>query len=317
MKKNEFPKEEAHVYFAGGANQKPISESTKEKARNYVNSVKSRIGKEPTFEDMIVNLIETSGYERAEKAFNAYEKFFRAIGLDTTNSGIIYNKYFNAASVYDTCLDEHFEEEKEIIEVYKEEKEMSAVELLFNESKSFIKYALNPILAHYKWSKVQVLDFLLSLIPSIIILYFLRNEMLLLANLDGSTIIPMKWSIIGFTTSLGLFLFYKINTYLKDVKNIFFDIYKPKETTIIWSLLRLLMGTSFLLMYIIFFLGIFLALPVLTVIFFFYFLTVVIKEMITKKSISDLPHLLYLLGMCLPGYFFFGNIIFGTNLDTI
>lgn len=314
MKGNEFQKEKDYFYFARGANQKPVTDNIKQATQNYVNSVKSRIGKEPTFEDMIVDLIETQGYEKTEEIFNVYEKFFKAIGLETVNSGIIYNKYFNAASIYDTCLDEYFEEEKQIIQIYKEEQEISAIELLFNESKSFIKYVLNPILDHYKWSKAHILDFLLSLIPSITILYFLRNEMLILASSDSSiTTFPMKWSIIGFTTSLGLFLLYKINTYLKDVKNISFDIYKPKNTTIIWSFLGLLIGISLLLTYIIFFLGVFLALPLLTVIFFFYFLIVVIKEMITQKGISDLPHLLYLLGMCLPGYIFFGNIIFGTN----
>jgi|SRR5690554_1406143 len=275
-------------------NQTPVTDNTKERARNYVNSVKSRIGREPTFEDMIVDLIESFGYEKTEDTFNAYEKIFKSIGLDTVNSGNIYNKYFNASTIFQSFVDKDFEEEKE----------MSAIELLFNESKSFIRYVLNPILDRYKWSKAHVLDFLLSLIPSIIILYFLRNEML---------IIPIKWSIIGFTTSLGLFLLYKINSYLEDVKNITFNIYKPKNTTIIWSFLGLLIGISFLLTYIIFFLGVFLALPVLTVIFFFYFLIVVIKEMITKKNISDLPHLLYLIGMCLPIYFFFGTLIFGVN----
>src|SRR5690554_6509831 len=80
---------------------------------------------------------------------------------------------------------------------------------------SFINYAVHPILGNYKLSKSQVLDFLFSLIPSIILLFFLRNEVILLFNKEDNsyTTLSVKWSIIGFVTSLSLLLLYKAYTY--------------------------------------------------------------------------------------------------------
>lgn len=97
-------------FFARQANQRPVSEQAKEAVNNYINDLEKRLSKTPTFEDVIIDHIETYGYERTEDRFNAYEKVFKSVGMDTSKSTNIYDKYFNTIGTLDSFIEEQLDD---------------------------------------------------------------------------------------------------------------------------------------------------------------------------------------------------------------
>lgn len=65
----------------------------------YLAELSIRINKEANFEDVIVDRIKSRGYERAEFAFQAYAKFYRAVRDDLNNEDEIYSKYFKSNKI--------------------------------------------------------------------------------------------------------------------------------------------------------------------------------------------------------------------------
>ena len=92
---SEIQEGEEHLYFAAEANETPVTERQKQSAQNYLDDIKRRTGKDPNFEDVIVDYIEMAGKERTELLFNGIEKVYRSMGMNTTSAANVYEKYFN------------------------------------------------------------------------------------------------------------------------------------------------------------------------------------------------------------------------------
>lgn len=86
-------------------------EQIKEVVKNYEMSLKSELQKNVTFEDIIKDRINKSGYENAEKSFNAYKYMWEISGKDVSNYTAIYNKYFNSAQQFEEIAQTLFDED--------------------------------------------------------------------------------------------------------------------------------------------------------------------------------------------------------------
>ena len=74
------------ITFAAEANENPVTERQKQSAQNYLDDIKRRTGKDPNFEDVIIDYIEMAGKERAELLFNGIEKVYRSMGMNTSSA---------------------------------------------------------------------------------------------------------------------------------------------------------------------------------------------------------------------------------------
>lgn len=87
-----------------------VSEQNKTNMNEYLADLSIRINREANFEDIIIDRIKNRGYERAEFAFEAYTKFYKAVRTDLINEDEIYNKYFGSNSI--NIIDDSQDEEK-------------------------------------------------------------------------------------------------------------------------------------------------------------------------------------------------------------
>ncbi|MGG7035360.1 MAG: hypothetical protein ACI7YS_09230 [Flavobacterium sp.] len=79
---------------------KNISEAKKQQmigtTNTYADFLERELGKKPTFDDMVKDLIERSTFKRVHEAFNVYKLGWELSGRDISNAQQVYDKYFSS-----------------------------------------------------------------------------------------------------------------------------------------------------------------------------------------------------------------------------